>query len=112
MGLQETLVAQLPPLSLDAGGVVRVAGTRVTLETVVNAYENGASCEEIAHNFDVLTLADVYAVISYYLAHHREVAEYMTEHRRLSQESREAAHARFPTHGLREQLEARQMQKP
>jgi hypothetical protein len=47
MGLLETLVPKAPPLHLDADGVMRVGGTRVTLDTVVGAYEEGATIEDI-----------------------------------------------------------------
>ena len=36
------------PIHTDANGVVRVAGTRVTLDTLVGAFETGATAEEIA----------------------------------------------------------------
>ena len=36
------------PLSLDGDGVARIGGTRVTLETVVDAFNRGATAEEIA----------------------------------------------------------------
>jgi hypothetical protein len=35
----------------DADGVVRVAGTRVTLDTVVGAFDTGATAEEIAQQY-------------------------------------------------------------
>ena len=47
MTLQETLVPEAPPLREDQGGVIRVAGTRVRLDTVVFAFNNGAPAEEI-----------------------------------------------------------------
>jgi uncharacterized protein (DUF433 family) len=55
------------PLATDAGSVVRVGGTRVTLDTVVTAFEEGATAEEIVHQYPSLKLADIYAVIGYYL---------------------------------------------
>jgi uncharacterized protein (DUF433 family) len=61
------------PLSTDANGVIRVAGTRVTLETVVGAFETGATPEEIAQDFPVLRLDDIYAVVTYYLRHRQRL---------------------------------------
>ncbi len=52
------------PLETDADGVVRVGGTRVTLDTVVAAFNEGATAEEIVSQYPTLHLADVYAVIS------------------------------------------------
>jgi uncharacterized protein (DUF433 family) len=55
------------PLAVDVEGVARVGGTRVTLDTLVAAFEQGATAEEIAQQYPSLGLADVYAVIGYYL---------------------------------------------
>ena len=54
------------PLEIDANGVIRVGGTRITLDTIVAAFGQGATAEEITHQYPSLHLADVYAVIAYY----------------------------------------------
>ena len=95
------------PLATDADGVIRVAGTRVPLETVINVYDTGATPEEIAQDFPVLRLDDVYAVITYYLRHRDEVAAYLQERRALAEEVRAEVERRFPQTGLRERLLAR-----
>ena len=58
-------------------GTIRIAGTRVTLDVLVNAFNRGASAEEISCQFDVLTLADVYAAIAYYLSNQVKIDDYM-----------------------------------
>lgn len=68
--------AQAPPLEKDAGGVIRVGGTRVTLETIVHAFNEGHTAEEIVSHYPALNLADVYAVISFYLNNRAAVGEY------------------------------------
>lgn len=100
-------IAEPVPLATDADGVIRVAGTRVPLETVIDAYETGSKPEEIAQNFDVLRLDDVYAVITYYLRHRDEVAAYMAEREALAAKIREEVEREFPQNGLRERLLAR-----
>ena len=55
------------PLAMDADGVIRVGGTRITLDTVVATFNEGATAEDIIADYPVLNLADVYAVISFYL---------------------------------------------
>lgn len=65
------------PLELYEGTTWRVRGTRVPLDTVVGEFLRGATAEEIALNFPTLKLADVYAVIAYYLAHRDEVDAYV-----------------------------------
>lgn len=71
--------AQSPPLQSDRNGVVRVGGTRVTLDSVVHAFNEGNTAEEIVSHFPALRLADVYAVISYYLDNRDAVREYLQQ---------------------------------
>ncbi len=52
------------PFSVDIDGIMRVGGTRVTLDTVVAALLDGAKAEEIAQQYTTLDLADIYSVIS------------------------------------------------
>jgi uncharacterized protein (DUF433 family) len=95
------------PLATDADGVIRVAGTRVTLDTVIDTFLTGASPEEIAQDFPVLGLDDVYAVITYYLRHRNEVDAYLQERRARGQAIRREIEAQSPQTGLRERLLAR-----
>jgi uncharacterized protein (DUF433 family) len=57
--------------------LIRIAGTRVGIETVVRDYLQGASPEEIVLNYPTLTLEQVYVTITYYLTHQEWVAAYM-----------------------------------
>jgi uncharacterized protein (DUF433 family) len=55
-----------------------VAGTRVSLDSVVYAFLEGLSPETIvAECFPVLTLEQVYGAITYYLAHRADVDAYL-----------------------------------
>jgi uncharacterized protein (DUF433 family) len=104
-------ITSLPvPLREDAQGVLRVGNTRVTLDTVLTAYKGGAVPEQIVRDFDTLKLADVYAVIGYYLLHRAEVEAYLRERRRVAREVRKEAEARFDQTGLKERLLARRKQ--
>ena len=42
------------PLEVDANGVVLVGGTRITLDTIVAAFSQGATAEEITHQYPSL----------------------------------------------------------
>ena len=66
------------PLRPDAQGVVRVGGTRVTLECVLHAYIDGESAEGIVERFPVLDLADVHATIAWFLRHRTEADAYLS----------------------------------
>lgn len=95
------------PILTDAHGIVRAAGTRVTLDTIVDAFETGATAEEIAQQYPTVPLADVYSVITYYLRHKPEDDAYLAEREALAERVREEAERRFPSAGIRERLLAR-----
>jgi uncharacterized protein (DUF433 family) len=88
-------------------GVVRVAGTRVTIDTIVGAFETGATAEEIALQYPTVPLVDVYSVITYYLRHKPEVDAHLKEREVLAERVREEVERRFPSTGIRERLLAR-----
>jgi uncharacterized protein (DUF433 family) len=64
------------PLAVDAHGVLRVGNTRVTLETVLAAFADGATAAEIVQQYPSLHWADVYSVIGDYLRHVSEIDAY------------------------------------
>jgi uncharacterized protein (DUF433 family) len=97
-----------PPLGTDADGVVRVGATRVSLDTLVAAFQEGATAEEIAQQYPSLSLGDVYAAISYYLNHPSEVNDYLRERQRQAAEIRLQNEHRFDPEGIRDRLLARQ----
>jgi|SRR5437870_6200773 len=70
---------QAMPLRLTEDGTIRIANSRVSLDSVVHHYKLGASAEQIAQKFPVLDLADVYAAISYYLNHEETIEEYLQQ---------------------------------
>ena len=96
------------PLETDEDGLVRVTGTRIPLGTIVYAYLNGDSAEEIVEGFDTLNLSDVYAIISYYLDHRREVDAYPLKRQTEAAALRSEIESQFPNRGIRERLLARQ----
>jgi uncharacterized protein (DUF433 family) len=83
-----TLAADPLPLRLDSGGTYRVGKTRIRLDTVVFEYNSGASAEQIVRNYPTLELADVHAVIGYYLRHRLEVDAYVSERKQEADELR------------------------
>ena len=95
------------PLKCDADGVMRVGGTRVRLDTVVFAFNAGATAEEIVQQYPSLMLADVYAVLTYYLRHRSEVDGYVAARQAEAAKSRVDNEARFPAQDIRERLLAR-----
>lgn len=82
-----TISADPVPLHVDASGTIRVAGTRLTLESLLAIYQQGRgkTPEEIAACFDGISLGDVYAVLSYYLHHQAEIDAYLAEQQAASE---------------------------
>ena len=95
------------PLNIDEDGVVRVANTRVTLDIVVAAFLEGATAEEITQQYPVLDLADVYAIIGYYLRRRSEVEAYLQQRQKVAEKIRNQNERRFPPQSIRARLLAR-----
>jgi uncharacterized protein (DUF433 family) len=74
---KDQLIEELFPLRVDHGGVVRVGNSRISLDLIVEQYENGMTPEDMVRAYDTLALADVHAVIAYYLRHRDEVRAYL-----------------------------------
>lgn len=77
------------PLIQTENGTIRVTGSRVGLEAVVYQYEQGNNAEQIHESFPSLKLADIHAVISYYLNHHEQVNEYLRDQEEKARAVRE-----------------------
>jgi len=68
---------EAPPLRVDEGGAVRVGDSRVSLDVLVEQYDNGMTPEDMVRAYESLVLADVHAVIAFYLRHRDEVQAYI-----------------------------------
>ena len=96
------------PLKTTQNGVILVGGTRVTLDTVVGAFVDGATPEEIVYQYPSLQLGDVYAVVGYYLHHRDEVEAYLKRREEQAQVVKLENESKFSPTGIRERLLARQ----
>jgi uncharacterized protein (DUF433 family) len=103
-----TVEAVPVPLRADEHGALRVSDSRVVLDVVVDEFEAGASPEAIAHTYPTLQLADVYAVLAFYLRHRDEVTRYLRARAEAAEQLRREIEASHPERaGLREMLLAR-----
>jgi uncharacterized protein (DUF433 family) len=98
------------PIETDPHGVVRVSKTRVTLDTVVTAFLEGCTPEEIGEQYPSLQLSNIYLVIGYYLRHQNEVHAYLAERQRQANVIQQEAEQRFNSIGIRDRLLARRNQ--
>ena len=105
-----SIVTKPVPLHLDARGVLRVGGTRVSLDSVIAVFRDGATPEEIVQQYDALSLADVYAVISYYLENQSNIDSYLAARRSQREQLRQEVETHHTPHGIRQRLLARRKQ--
>lgn len=61
----------------ERDGNYYIAGTRISLDSVVHAFRRGDAPETICQNFELLRLEQVYGAIAYYLANQAEVDAYL-----------------------------------
>ena len=103
--------ADPPPLCETKDGVVRISGTRIPLERIVRAFLAGSTPEQIAHDYDVVSIEDVYAVVNYYLHHRAEVDAYLADAEQGSARIRSEIEQRHDPAGIRARLLARRSAK-
>ena len=77
-------------------GVYLIAGSRVSLDSVVYAFLSGQSAETIAQAFPMLSLDQVNGAITYYLAHRNDVDGYLERRRQDFDAARQATRAADP----------------
>lgn len=106
-----TILADPLPLRLDKGNTYRVGSTRIRLDTIVLAYNSGSSAEQITRDYPGLKLADVHAVIAYYLHHKSEVDAYLAAREVEAAKLRAEIEAQPQNRELREKLIARRNQR-
>ena len=104
------ITTDAPPLRLDEQQIIRAGRTRVTLDTLVAAFQRGDTPEEIARNYDALSLSEVYLAIGYYLAHQAEVDDYLERRQASRATAQKLVEAQHNPNGIRERLVARRKQ--
>ena len=77
-------------------GVYRLAGTRVSQDSIVYAFWRGQTAESIAQSFPVLPLEQVYGALTFYLANKSEVDAYLEQAETEFEALREAAREQDP----------------
>ena len=92
------------PLRVDESGAVRVGQTRVSLLSVLTAFQRGETPEQIVHSYPSLQLSDAYAVVSYYLMNRNELDAWVEKEKAFGESLQKEAEALFPQAGIRERL--------
>ena len=102
-----TARAESPPLREDASGALRVGESRVLLELVVRAFQDGATPEAIVQRYSTLTLPDVYSVVTYYLRHRADVEAYLTQREQRARDVENRVSSQEDLSEIRARLSAR-----
>lgn len=95
------------PLNANPDGTITIGKTRINLVTVVGAFKQGYTCEEIVFQFPTLDLGDVYTVISFYLKNQGAVENYIALQGVDAARIRQDIEAKFPSGGIRQRLMGR-----
>jgi uncharacterized protein (DUF433 family) len=95
------------PITMNADGVLHIIDSRVTLDTLVSAFQDGATAEEIAQQYPSISLADIYSVIGYYLRRQPEIDAYLARRRCEAEQIRQKSDERCNQSGIRDRLLAR-----
>ncbi|MEM8805884.1 MAG: DUF433 domain-containing protein [Cyanobacteria bacterium P01_G01_bin.38] len=108
MSIPAEFKATAPPLRWDEAGGIRIGQSRVTLDSLLAAsYHAGSTPEEVAVQYSVLNLADIYATINYYLTHRQQVDNYLEQRRQKAQQRRQELAQKDNLVDLRQRLLAR-----
>lgn len=67
------------PYIEERNGGLYLAGSRVSLDSIVISFQDHESPARIVESFPTLTLSQVYGAIVYYLEHEEMVKEYIAE---------------------------------
>jgi uncharacterized protein (DUF433 family) len=74
-----------------------IAGTRVSLDSIVYRWREGLSAETIQKEcFTTLSLAQVFGALAYYLDHQTEIDEYLKKAEEEEEVIREQLRAAYP----------------
>jgi uncharacterized protein (DUF433 family) len=103
------------PLTITADGTIKISGSRVSLDSVIFNYRQGATAEEIAMRFPGLRLADIHSCIAYFLNHQEDVDKYLADRERSAAELRERITSdplqQQGLNEMRERIRARQAER-
>ena len=92
------------PMIVDGHGRVRIAGTRVSLDSIIIYFNQGYTAEDLAESFPAVSLADIKAVLGYYQRWQHDVNEYLRVRREKAEKIQAEIEAEFNPIGFREWL--------
>lgn len=107
----DTFAPQLMPLTRWNDGTIRIGNTRVLLDIVIYAFNEGRTPEEIVINYPTLKLSEVYGAITYYLQNKDQIDNYMAQRENETQQLWAKIESEPNQKFLRQKLLAQRAQK-
>ncbi|MBO3457296.1 DUF433 domain-containing protein [Aetokthonos hydrillicola Thurmond2011] len=104
MSIKLEFEVSAPPFRWDEAGGIRIGESRVTLDSLLSAYHSGSTPEEIAVQYSVLHLEEIYASVAYYLSHRQQIDSYLQQRQRKSQQQRSEFAQQYNLANLRQRL--------
>jgi uncharacterized protein (DUF433 family) len=89
-----------------------VEGARVSLDSLLYAFLDGSTPEEIVQQYPSLRLADVYTIIAYYLQNRAELDGYLSDRKAQRAQLHKELDPRHDLAGIRDRLLARRSNSP
>jgi uncharacterized protein (DUF433 family) len=105
--MTDIIISEVIPIYTDQEGRMRVSGTRVLLDLIVEAYRLGETPEHIVQMYTTLTLDQVYLAIGYYLRHRETVDDYIRQMDAEGERLRQEWEAKHPPQVTKAELLAR-----
>ncbi len=98
---------QTAPLKIGEDGTIRIEGSRVTLDSIIDEFQRGATAEQIQDDFPSLTIREIYGAIAYYLEHTEAVEKYLREQEQAAETTRQSIDKEQDITGLRKRIRER-----
>lgn len=99
------------PLEYGTDGTIRIHGSRVTLDSIIHAFQQGATAEQIQDSFPSVNLQAVYGAIAYYLEQREKIDAYLRVQEQAAHSLRQDVESRPEVSTFRERIRARRTQK-
>jgi uncharacterized protein (DUF433 family) len=95
------------PLVFLNDGTIRVANSRVSLDSIVAEFKKGSTAEQIQEDFSSLSLREIYSALAFYLEQTEFVEDYLKKQRSETVESISFIESQLPNGELRANIRAR-----
>jgi uncharacterized protein (DUF433 family) len=105
--MSDMIISEVIPIYTDPDGRMRVTGTRVLLDLIVEAYGRGETPEHIVQMYPTLKLDQVFLALGYYMRHRADVDTYIRRMDDQAEDLRQKWETEYPPNVTRAELQKR-----